>query len=733
MFFRRDKKTEESPDPQPGKAAGAGVSGGGGFRRLWDATLPSAGCGGILSQRIRLGIICRAVVVFFVFAGGLAYLVQHTYKVQIRDAQILTRKSLKFCLGNAIYEEARGRIYDKYGNLFASDVATQDIMAEPRRFAAQLDAAVEIIARNLGLEPAALKRKFESAISYRFGVAIARVPSMNRRQAQLLKLDGVEVVPRRDGGRMSYSVVFRPPPGNSVELRQRIHLLAEAFGVDEDDLNNQCDRARKRFREVVVMRNVQREVSDRVRQELRDAGSKSGVRLADSWERRYPRNNELANMLGFTDSSRNGVFGIEALMDDYLKPTRGVATFLHDRWNRPVGEGVVFKVEPSPGADVYLTIQEPIQQIVEEELAVMCEKNDPVRAYAIMMDPLTGQIMALAQYPQINPNDRSTLSDPARCQAPALVQAYDPGSIMKAVSLTGVLQNRVAGLETMVDCEGGRWYYGGRPLRDSHGYGDLSLAEVIQKSSNIGTAKFSLQMGEEEMFKYLDGYGLGQRTGVGFYPHGRPPVVFKGEARGSFRAYRNWDTLTITRIPMGQGVSLTPMQIMQTWSALANNGTIMQPYIVDRVKYPDGRVEYSEPRVKYTPASEAAVAKMVQALKLVTKKGGTGTRAAVPGYEVAGKTGTAQFWIPADPATGRKGHYSEREYFASFIGFAPADNPRFLLLVSAENPRKGYHTGSGVSAPVFGRIAARTLEYLQVPPDDGDGRPPSAPSATALR
>ncbi len=301
---------------------------------------------------------------------------------------------------------------------------------------------------------------------------------------------------------------------------------------------------------------------------------------------------------------------------------------------------------------------------------------------------------------------------------------------MKAVSLTGVLQNRVASLNTMVDCESGRWYYGGRPLRDSHSYNDLTLAEVIQKSSNIGTAKFSLMLGEEEMFKHLSNFGLGKRTGVGFYPPNREPVVFRNEARGSFRAFRNWDTLTITRIPMGQGVSLTPMQIMQTWSALANGGTIMQPYIIDHVKYPDGRIEYSEPQVKYNAVSESAVKQMTEALKMVTKKGGTGTRAAVPGYEVAGKTGTAQFWIPSNPKTGTKGHYSEREYFASFIGFAPADNPRFLLLVSAENPRQGYHTGSGVSAPVFGRIAARTLEYLQVPQDYD---PAAKSAATASR
>ena len=692
----------------------------------------------MLNKRSRRAIFARSYIECGAFLLLFSYLAYNVYGIQIKHHDHFYKLSVGLSTENRIYEDAaRGKICDKNGNLFACDVSTMDVMVEPKRFSAKMDKVISIICKNLDdLKPDDVRQRFEKALAFRFPVTVTEVEALKKSQLSALSLEGVERQlvrkPGNDGEsqKILTRIIFRPGIESTPKLRKTIHELAVTFDCDEEELNVKCDKARKRFNEIVLVRNIPREKGLALKDELRANGLSAGMRFADSWERRYPRNNELANMLGFTDNDREGVFGIEALMNNYLKPTRGIASYKHDRYRRPVGDGHVYKVKPTPGADVYLTIQEPLQQIVEEELAVMWEKNDPVRAYAIMMDPMTGEIMALAQYPQINPNERETLTDPARCQTPCLVQAYDPGSIMKAVSLTGVLQSRLATLNTMVDCESGRWYYGGRPLRDSHSYNDLTLAEVIQKSSNIGTAKFSLMLGEEEMFKHLNSFGLGKRTGVGFYPPNQEPVVFKSEARGSFRAFRNWDSLTITRIPMGQGVSLTPMQIMQTWSALANGGTIMQPYIVDHVKYPDGHTEYSEPHVKYNAVSESAVKQMTEALKMVTQKGGTGTRAAVPGYDVAGKTGTAQFWIPANPKTGTKGHYSEREYFASFIGFVPASNPRFLLLVSAENPRKGYHTGSGVSAPVFGRIAARTLEYLQVPPDY---TPETKSSATAAR
>ena len=329
-------------------------------------------------------------------------------------------------------------------------------------------------------------------------------------------------------------------------------------------------------------------------------------------------------------------------MDSYLRPTYGEFTYTHYQSGRPAEEGMRYQIRPQKGADVFLTIDEPVQQILEEELLSACQKHEPDHAYAIMMEPSTGAILALAQYPQFNPNDRSTFA-PENTRNHCIAMSYEPGSIMKPVSLSSLLESRQATLETQIDCEKGLWYYCGIPLHDSHNCGILTLAGVIEQSSNIGTAKFSVNLGGEAMYRHLRRFGLGERTGVGFYPPGKDPVVFRREDRGRFSEYRHWDKISITRFPIGQGLRVTPMQILQMWSALANNGVIMQPFIVDHVRYADGRVEYSQPMVKSQAIPAEVAAQMTQALKLVTRgEHGTGKRAAVKGYEVAGKTGTAQ-------------------------------------------------------------------------------------------
>ena len=219
------------------------------------------------------------------------------------------------------------------------------------------------------------------------------------------------------------------------------------------------------------------------------------------------------------------------------------------------------------------------------------------------------------------------------------------------------------------------------------------------------------------MFQNFCAFAFGRRTVLGFFPEEGKPSFFTNESNGIFRPLRMWRPISITRMSIGQGINVTPLQIVQAWSALANNGTMMQPYIVDHVKYPDGRTVYSRPHAKGQPITADTAHRIRQALKTVTEDGGTGLRAAIKGYEVAGKTGTAQICQPADPVKGTKAGYNSTDYFASFIGYVPADNPQFLLLVSAEHPTKVAHTGAGVSAPTFKRIAERTLEYMQIDPE----------------
>jgi cell division protein FtsI/penicillin-binding protein 2 len=271
-------------------------------------------------------------------------------------------------------------------------------------------------------------------------------------------------------------------------------------------------------------------------------------------------------------------------------------------------------------------------------------------------------------------------------------------------------------LDSAFDCEDGLWFYRGRSLRDSgHRYGVLRVWEIIQKSSNIGTAKIALLMGERRVFDTLTNFGFGKPTGLGL----------EGEAPGIFRPLEKWDALSISRFPIGQGILVTPLQMLQAYCTLANGGLMRQLRVIDRLVDPvSGRADVYPNLAKWRVVREDAVQKIVQALKLVAREGGTAPKAAVPGYDVAGKTGTAQKVID--------GQYSTTKFVASFIGFVPADDPAFVLLVAADepDPKRGYYGGT-VAAPTFSRIAEKTLRYLQIAPLIPNPRPmPVEPEPT---
>lgn len=706
-----------------------------------------------LTSHMRLGVLMRFSIVVIALGVMTTMLSRHVYSIQCERHDEFEQAALELCRWSKIQTAPRGAIYDRKGNLLAGDIATSDVYVEAKRFSEHLDEVTAIIARNLHLDETALHERLLATVDYEAPVVLAAEVSGSFVNSNgLCAVPGVTVTQNfnaEEGQPVSYRVTFRPYALEETARRQSIQQLARIFQMHERVLKNKCEQAHARGREIAVATRVPREDAARMVQELKDfwksvEGRKPlvGVQTKDSWRRIYPLDCELANLLGYVNDVEKeyqavcgmpegamlpqiatqkvtvaqGMSGIESMMDSFLCPTYGKYTYKHYRGGRPVEEGVDYQVRPESGADVYLTIDEPIQQILEEELVALCEKHDPDHAYAIMMEPSTGAILAVAQYPQFNPNDRSTFA-PESTRNHFIAMSYEPGSIMKPVSLSSVLESRQATLDTKIDCEKGLWYYCGIPLHDSHACGILTLAGVIQQSSNIGTAKFAVNLGGEAMYRHLRQFGLGERTGVGYYPDGQPPTVFRREDRGRFAEYRHWDKLSITRFPIGQGLRVTPMQILQMWSPLANHGVMMQPFIVDRVRYPDGRMECTVPRVKGRPLPPEVAEQMTEALKLVTKKDGTGKRAAIPDYEVAGKTGTAQLWINADKEKGILGHYSSTEYFASFVGFVPADQPRFLLLVSIDNPKKGAHSGGAAAAPVFQKIAARTLEYLQVPGD----------------
>lgn len=429
----------------------------------------------------------------------------------------------------------------------------------------------------------------------------------------------------------------------------------------------------------------------------------TGFRYEESSKRFYPKGSLLANVIGFTNASGRGISGIEERCDEDLSPQYGRARFVKDRTGARLHSVPADGAEPRPGSDVFLTISEPIQQIVDDELDRLVEQFEPKAAYAVMINPQTGAFMAMAQRPTFNLNNRNNL-EPRQWTNRIAEAGFEPGSVVKPLAISGAIDFGAVRLDTVFDCEQGAWRFCGKTLHDSsgHSYGGLTVAEILQHSSNIGTAKIALAMGERKLYQTLLRYGFGKRTRAGF----------EREATGIFRTLDRWDGLSISRFPIGQGVLTTPLQLVQAYAALANRGVMMQPYVVDRIRRPDGTVERTRPRAKGRAVRTSAACRTVAALKTVTTPEGTAPEAAIPGYEVAGKTGTAQKWVD--------GHYSHTRYVSTFVGFVPADNPAFVLLVTADEPKPRPNCYAGtVAAPAFRRIAEKTLRYLDIAPRTG--------------
>ncbi len=471
-----------------------------------------------------------------------------------------------------------------------------------------------------------------------------------------------------------------------------IKKLGIILDIDQQVLER---RINSNAHEVVIKNKVDMELASRI-----GKLKIQGIRLVDNQKRYYPKGQLAANILGITNSRNDGIYGLERVLNDELKSRRLTQIYERDRKGQMVHYNPARSAKIVDGNDVYLTIDEPIQHIVESELEKMIIEFAPRYAYSIMMNPKTGAILALAQYPSFDPNDRNDITI-ENCTNHFITDIYDPGSTMKCLAIGGAIDYGIVSLDTEFDCEDGYWYYGGYPLRDSgHRYGQLSVAEIIQKSSNIGTAKIALRMGKNRLYQTLKRFGFGTKTGI----------ELQNESSGILRDIANWDKLSITRFPIGQGISVTPLQMIQAYSGLANSGNVMQPYLIDRIiNARTGQIQKTEPKIKHLAIRPNAARQIVHAMTTVTTEGGTATKAAVDGYVVAGKTGTSQKLID--------GSYSGHDkYVASFIGFVPAHDPAFVLIVVADEPSKKSYYGGAVTGPTFSRIASQTLRYLHVPP-----------------
>jgi len=421
----------------------------------------------------------------------------------------------------------------------------------------------------------------------------------------------------------------------------------------------------------------------------------------------YPHGTLASHVLGFANVDSRGQEGLERAFDDrirgehlemvYERDARG-RTFVTDRARRL----------PMAGSSVELTLDAGIQAVAERELRRGVEAAKAIGGVAIVADPATGEILAMASVPSFDPNteivDRSA-DWRARTRNLAVSTVYEPGSTMKAVFAAAALEERVTSPDRQYFCENGSFRFASRTIRDAHPHGLLSFAEVVQYSSNICTSKVAAQLGAERWYAYLRAFGFGQRTGI----------ELPAEGPGILRSVKSWAAIDLATHSFGQGIAVTPLQMVMAIGTIANGGTLMQPHVVRRVVGADGTVLLDrKPVVVRRVVSERSARTTAELLRrAVEEKGGTGSRAKLEEFHVAGKTGTSQ-----KARIGARG-YSEKR-IGSFVGFVPVEAPRLVALVVIDEPSTTSY-GGVVAAPVFRAIASEALRILDVVPS---GTPP---------
>jgi cell division protein FtsI/penicillin-binding protein 2 len=567
-------------------------------------------------------------------------------------------------------EPMRGQILDIRGNPLATSVPVKLICADPSL---------------LNCSNAALSANCRAVVAQALAPLLQTSP----------ELLSDRLTPRRivAGGKTNlsqYVVLKHQVPLETWEKTRQI-MAALPLGVDESKLNRQ-----------------ERQFCDSLRAKA--------IFAAEEQKRVYPGQTLAAHVVGYVCGEGDEQAGMNGIELKYNLELSGVRGWRHTVLDKRQREWVPYRdedIQARDGLNVVLTLDAGLQNIMESELAAAMRQLSPISISSVMIRPRTGEILALANCPTYDPNRPGAFPAEA-LRNRVIADNHEPGSTFKIVVVSGALDEQVVTLNDVFDCEHGHFYYAGATLHDHKPYGDLTVEGIITKSSNIGAAKIGLRLGEPVLYQYIRGFGFGSRSGI-FLP---------GEVYGSVPPVKSWTKISLARIPMGQGIEVTPLQMVMAMCAIANHGALMRPMIVDRLVDADGRVV-----VKYNPEKIRDVARpetmtqMVAALKTVVGKEGTAPKARLDNYTVAGKTGTAE--------KVENGHYVSDKYFSSFIGFFPADNPELCVAVFIDEPPRGDHFGGEAAGPVFKAIAEHAANYLNLKPDIEAAPPPPQTLAVA--
>lgn len=476
-------------------------------------------------------------------------------------------------------------------------------------------------------------------------------------------------------------------PTDITDPEMVAQLLSRVLDIPADDLETKIRGAHTPVR---LARKLSPEAVQRI-----DNMNLKGVFFQKENRRVYPQRDLAAAVLGYVDVDEKGLGGIEQSLDKEIRGRPGKMMVMADGRRRWYDRR---ESAAETGSSVVLTIDETIQYIAEKELARAIEETHAIHGTIVVQDPNTGELLAVANWPTFDPNNAGAFPADARMDR-AVSAAYEPGSVFKVITMTGAIENHVATPNDLVDCQMGSIVLAGRVIHDHKAYGILSVRQILEHSSDVGAIKIALRLGAPRFYDVMRQFGIGELTGI----------LLPGENRGLLRPVDDWTPSSIGSLAMGQEVSVTPIQIISAISAIANGGILYRPRVIKEVRggIRPFTLPGSDPARVTDPKTAATLRGMMEDVIL----DGTGKNfAELDGYTAGGKTGTAQ---KIDPATGR---YSRTDYYASFVGLAPVNDPAVTVLVVLDSPLGG-HEGNATAGPVFKRVAEQVLAYLNVPHD----------------
>ena len=511
----------------------------------------------------------------------------------------------------------------------------------------------------------------------------------------------IKIIPKRGfiydcKGRILASSILRDsiyfiPPDEEPKFEQikKIDMIKEIIPLSEIELK----RIKRRIEQEKSFIWIKRKVDEEKAEKIKNMNIK-GIYFEKEYRRFYPQKNLASHVLGGVNIDEHGLNGVERQYDSQLFGKSGTAIILIDARRRRYQLRVLKK--PVPGKSIVLTIDEIIQYIAEEELENTVKEFQADSGWIIIMNPWTGEILAMANYPSYNVNFYPT--SPSLERNNCISYIYEPGSTFKIISIAAALQEEVVNENDIFDCEGGRIFISGIKIEDYRRFSLLSLPEIIYYSSNVGAIKIGLRLGKERLYRYLKSFGFGEKTGIDL----------PGEEDGILRNIKKWSSISVGEISIGYEIGVTAIQMLRAISALANGGYLVTPRVVKKIISSNGEESISLIPPRKILVKEVA-RKMAQFMEGVVEFG-TGRQAKIIGYRIAGKTGTTQ-------KLNNFNEYSRDLHISSFVGFAPADDPVFSMIVVINEP-KGKYYGGQVAAPCFREVAKKVLRYLKVFPDD---------------